>query len=85
MPLKQRVPKLKGFNNPFRVEYSPVNLDQLAACGESVVDPDVLVAKGLVRKGTFVKVLARRDHVEGRRHGPRRFEGRRGCHHGRRR
>jgi large subunit ribosomal protein L15 len=59
MPLKQRVPKLKGFNNPFRVEYSPVNLDQLAACGESIVDPEVLVAKGLVRKGTFVKVLAR--------------------------
>ena len=59
MPLKQRVPKLKGFNNPFRVEYSPVNLDQLAACGESTVDPDVLVANGLVRKGDFVKVLAR--------------------------
>jgi large subunit ribosomal protein L15 len=59
MPLKQRVPKLKGFNNPFRVEYSPVNLDQLAACGESAVDPDVLVAKGFVRKGDFVKVLAR--------------------------
>jgi large subunit ribosomal protein L15 len=59
MPLKQRVPKLKGFNNPFRVEYSPVNLDQLAGTGESTVDPDVLVAKGLVRKGTFVKVLAR--------------------------
>jgi large subunit ribosomal protein L15 len=59
MPLKQRVPKLKGFNNPFRVEYSPVNLDQLEACGESTVDPDVLVAKGLVRKGTFVKILAR--------------------------
>ena len=59
MPLKQRVPKLKGFNNPFRVEYSPVNLDQLAACGESTVDPAVLVAKGLVRKGDFVKVLAR--------------------------
>ena len=59
MPLKQRVPKLKGFNNPFRVEYSPVNLDQLASCGETTVDPDVLVAKGLVRKGDFVKVLAR--------------------------
>jgi large subunit ribosomal protein L15 len=59
MPLKQRVPKLKGFNNPFRVEYSPVNLDQLAACGETAVDPDVLVAKGIVRKGDFVKVLAR--------------------------
>ena len=59
MPLKQRVPKLKGFNNPFRVEYSPVNLDQLEACGESTVDPDVLVAQGLVRKGVFVKILAR--------------------------
>jgi large subunit ribosomal protein L15 len=59
MPLKQRVPKLKGFNNPFRVEYSPVNLDQLAACGESTVDPDVLVDKGFVRKGDFVKILAR--------------------------
>ncbi len=59
MPLKQRVPKLKGFNNPFRVEYSPVNLDQLAELGEAVVTPEVLVAAGLVRKGTFVKVLAR--------------------------
>ena len=68
MPLKQRVPKLKGFNNPFRVEYSPVNLDQLEACGESTVDPDVLVAKGLVRKGDFVKVLARGEiTIEGRR------------------
>jgi large subunit ribosomal protein L15 len=59
MPLKQRVPKLKGFNNPFRVEYSPVNLDQLNELGETVVTPEVLVASGLVRKGTFVKVLAR--------------------------
>jgi len=59
MPLKQRVPKLKGFNNPFRVEYSPVNLDQLVATGEKEITPEVLVAKGLVRKGTLVKVLAR--------------------------
>lgn len=59
MPLKQRVPKLKGFNNPFRVEYSPVNLDQLNELGEAVVTPEVLVAAGLVRKGTFVKILAR--------------------------
>ena len=59
MPLKQRVPKLKGFNNPFRVEYSPVNLDQLAALDEATVTPEVLTAKGLVRKDTFVKVLAR--------------------------
>jgi large subunit ribosomal protein L15 len=59
MPLKQRVPKLKGFNNPFRVEYSPVNLDQIAALGESSITPDLFVSSGLVRKGTFVKVLAR--------------------------
>ena len=59
MPLKQRVPKLKGFNNPFRVEYSPVNLDQINELGEAVVNPEVLVAAGLVRKGTLVKVLAR--------------------------
>lgn len=59
MPLKQRVPKLKGFNNPFRVEYSPVNLDQLSDTGETTIDADVLVAQGLVRKNTFVKILAR--------------------------
>ena len=57
--LKMRVPKLKGFNNPFRVEYSPVNLDQLANLGKAEVTPEELVAAGLVRKGTFVKVLAR--------------------------
>ncbi len=59
MPLKQRVPKLKGFNNPFRVEYSPVNLDQISALEVSSVTPEVLVESGLVRKNTFVKVLAR--------------------------
>jgi len=59
MPLKQRVPKLKGFNNPFRVEYSPVNLDQVAALEAGDVTPESLVEAGLVRKGTFVKVLGR--------------------------
>jgi large subunit ribosomal protein L15 len=61
-PLKQRVPKLKGFNNPFRVEYSPVNLDQLQALDldkGATVDPDSLVASGHVRKGTYVKILGR--------------------------
>ena len=61
MPLKQRVPKLKGFNNPFRVEYSPVNLHQLEKLGASTVDVDALVAAGLVRKGAFVKVLGYGD------------------------
>jgi large subunit ribosomal protein L15 len=59
MPLKQRVPKLRGFTNPFRVEYSAVNLDTIEQLDEETIDPDVLLAHGLVRKGAFVKVLAR--------------------------
>ena len=59
MPLKQRVPKLKGFTNPFRVEYTAVNLDTLSELGASTIDPEVLMAHGLLRKGAFVKVLAR--------------------------
>ena len=59
MPLKQRVPKLKGFTNPFRVEYTAVNLDTLSELGASTIDPEVLIAHGLLRKGAFVKVLAR--------------------------
>ena len=62
MPLKQRVPKLKGFTNPFRVEYQAVNLDTLAELADvegGRVDPDVLVARGKLRKGAYVKVLAR--------------------------
>ena len=58
MPLKQRVPKLKGFTNPFRVEYAAVNLDTIDALSEDTVDPDVLLGHGLVRKGAYVKVLA---------------------------
>ena len=57
--LKQRVPKLKGFTNPFRVEYSAVNLDTISELGESTVDPDLLVARGVVRKDAFVKILGR--------------------------
>jgi large subunit ribosomal protein L15 len=59
MPLKQRVPKLKGFNNPFRVEYQAVNLDTLEELGESTITPEVLAARGVLHKGAFVKVLAR--------------------------
>ena len=61
-PLKQRVPKLKGFNNPFRVEYQAVNLHTLSDLAEKVgsdITPEVLVEHGLVRKGAFVKILAR--------------------------
>ena len=59
MPLKQRVPKLKGFTNPFRVEYTAVNLDTLDALTETTITPEVLHAHGIVRKDAFVKVLAR--------------------------
>jgi large subunit ribosomal protein L15 len=59
MPFHMRVPKLKGFKNPFRTEYQVVNLDRLSTLfpdgGE--VDPDVLAAKGAVRRGHLVKVL----------------------------
>jgi len=59
MPLHMRLPKLRGFKNPFRTEYQVVNLDRLGALypdgGEVTVDG--LVAKGAVRKGELVKVL----------------------------
>jgi len=61
MPLMRRVPKLKGFTNPNRVEFQVVNLERLAATFEAKaeVDPAALVERGLVRKGAPVKVLAR--------------------------
>jgi large subunit ribosomal protein L15 len=59
LPLLQRIPKLKGFTNPFRVEYTPVNLDALGALGVSDITPEVLVARGLARKKDLVKVLGR--------------------------
>ena len=59
LPLLQRIPKLKGFTNPFRVEYTPVNLDALVALGVSDVTLDVFVERGLARKKDLVKVLGR--------------------------
>jgi large subunit ribosomal protein L15 len=59
LPLKQRIPKLKGFKNPFRVEYNVINLDTLEAFDGDVVSPDSLRAKGLVHKHGLVKVLGR--------------------------
>jgi large subunit ribosomal protein L15 len=59
MPLVQRIPKLRGFKNPFRVEYQGVNLDVIEALTENEVSPDALYRHGLVHKGALVKVLAR--------------------------
>jgi large subunit ribosomal protein L15 len=62
MPLVRRVPKLKGFTNPFRVEYQGINLDTLEAFAEangSDVNPQSLRQHGLVHKHGLVKVLGR--------------------------
>ena len=63
MPLHMRTPKLRGFKNPFRVEYQVVNLEKLAELypkGGEVTIGD-LVAKGAVRKNEKVKVLGTGD------------------------
>ena len=59
MPLHMRLPKLRGFKNPFRTEYQVVNLDALSDLypNGGTVTVDNLVAKGAVRKGKLVKVL----------------------------
>src|SRR5690348_3567195 len=59
MPLQRRIPKLRGFNNPFRVEYQAINLDVLEASGLDEITPEALAARGLVHKGALVKVLGR--------------------------
>jgi len=59
LPIQQRVPKMKGFNNPFRVEYGVVNLDTLEAFEGDDVNPSSLLAHGLVSKNALVKVLGR--------------------------
>jgi large subunit ribosomal protein L15 len=59
MPLHMRVPKLRGFNNPFRVEYQGINLDTLAESGLTTIDPEVLHEHGLSHKGALIKILGR--------------------------
>lgn len=59
MPIHMRLPKLKGFKNPFRVEFQVVNLDRLGELfpDGGTVGVEELVAKGAVRDGLPVKVL----------------------------
>ena len=72
LPLHMRIPKMKGFKNPFKVEFQVVNLDKLGELFPEggAVGVDDLVAKGAVRKGQPVKVLGQGDLV-GRRPGER--------------
>ncbi len=63
MPIHMRLPKLKGFKNPFKVEFQVVNLDRIGELfpegGEVTIDE--LVSRGAVRKGQPVKVLGQGD------------------------
>ncbi len=63
MPIHMRLPKLKGFKNPFKVEFQVVNLDRIGQLfpegGEVTVEQ--LVERGAVRKGQPVKVLGQGD------------------------
>ena len=63
MPLHMRVPKLRGFKNPFRVEYQVVNLSRLAELfpAGGTIGVDDLVSAGAVRSGQPVKVLGNGD------------------------
>jgi large subunit ribosomal protein L15 len=61
VPLQRRVPKLKGFRNPNRLEWSVVNVDRLGRAFEAggEVTPERLRELGLARKSRPVKVLGR--------------------------
>jgi large subunit ribosomal protein L15 len=59
LPLTQRVPKLKGFQNPFRIAYNVVNLDDLEALEGDEITVESLRSAGLVHHKGFVKVLGR--------------------------
>ena len=59
LPLVQRIPKRRGFTNPFRVEYGVINLDTLEEAAGSDITPDTLRSEGLVHKHGLVKVLGR--------------------------
>ena len=63
MPIHMRLPKLRGFRNPFKVEFQVVNLDRIGTLfpeGGTVTVAD-LVDKGAVRKDQPVKVLGQGD------------------------
>jgi large subunit ribosomal protein L15 len=63
MPIHMRLPKLKGFKNPFKVTFQVVNLDRINELFPEGGDVTVetLVAKGAVRKNEPVKVLGQGD------------------------
>jgi large subunit ribosomal protein L15 len=63
MPIHMRLPKLKGFKNPFKVEFQVVNAGRLAELfpDGGTIGVDELIEAGAVRKGAPVKVLGSGD------------------------
>ena len=59
LPLQRRLPKMKGFKNPFRVEDQAVNLDTISETGLDEVTPEALYERGLISKGVTIKILGR--------------------------
>ena len=57
LPLMQRIPKLKGFKNPFRIAYTPVNIGALAGLPGNEITFQTLLEAGLCRRKDLVKVL----------------------------
>jgi large subunit ribosomal protein L15 len=57
LPLTQRIPKLRGFNNPFRVEYVVINVGDLGDLGVTEITPAALRERGLIPKKGLVKIL----------------------------
>jgi large subunit ribosomal protein L15 len=57
LPLMQRIPKLKGFKNPFRVAYTPVNVGALAGLDADEITVETMIAAGLCRPKALVKIL----------------------------
>ncbi len=59
LPLQIRLPKLRGFKNPFRVEYQGINVDTIMETKLTDVSPESLTEAGLLHKGALLKVLGR--------------------------
>jgi large subunit ribosomal protein L15 len=57
LPLMQRIPKLRGFTNPFRIDYTPVNVGALEGIDGDSIDLNGLVEQGLAGRGELVKIL----------------------------
>ena len=84
LPLTQRIPKLRGFANPFRVEYNVVNLDVLEELERDEITPESAARPaGIVHHKGLVKVLGRGELTGPYRRGARLLRVGRGRHRGR--